>query len=74
MRDLHLLYYIRAPYLQNIGDCALQVMVRTLEWTLHADDARDAAGDVDTEFQLKPEFHIRIASKWLQSSLDELDH
>ena len=41
---------------------------------LNADDARDAAGDADTEFQLKPEFHMRAASKWLHSRLNELDH
>lgn len=56
-------------------------MVRTLERTPNPDDVRDAAGDADAEFQLKPEFHIPAASKWVEhngdrlySSLDELKH
>lgn len=56
-------------------------MVRMLERTPNPDDAHDAAGDADAEFQLKPEFHMPAASKWVEhngdrlySGLDELKH
>ncbi|UPX20288.1 uncharacterized protein EKO05_0010525 [Ascochyta rabiei] len=62
-------------------DRAPRFMVRTLERTPNPDDAHDAAGDGDAEFQLKPEFHMPAASKWVEhngerlySSLDELKH
>ncbi|KAI8935236.1 hypothetical protein NX059_007825 [Plenodomus lindquistii] len=62
-------------------DCAPRFMVRLLERMPDPDDAHDAAGDGAAEPQLKPEFHIPAASKWVEhngdrlyNGLDELKH
>ena len=56
-------------------------MVRTLERTPNPDKAYDAADDGEAEFQLKLEFHMPAASKWVEhngerlyNSLYELKH
>jgi hypothetical protein len=47
-------------------------MIRTLERPPNPEDAHDAANDGDAEFQLKPEFHMPAASKWVEHNGNKL--
>jgi hypothetical protein len=47
-------------------------MIRTLERPPNPEDAHDAANDGEAEFQLKPEFHMPAASKWVEHNGNKL--